>query len=102
MIGGSIAAIGSLPGAISKIQDFPGPAGDKAQTLDNTEAQKLEQVVGAWVVDGEIEDRIRKTTTIITGDWFPGDTRLTWSIHKFSHKGLLPCVEVEPVRINSK
>lgn len=93
VIGTAIIAIGSLTDAISKIQDFLATSESNQNSAD---FQQREEVVRAWIVDGQIEDRVRQTITIIVEDWFPEDTGLTWSIRKFSHKGFLTYVEVEP------
>ena len=96
VIGASIIAIGSLTDAITNIRKFLAPPEATVQPLDNTEIQQREEVVREWIVDGQIEDRVRQTITNIAEDWFPEDTGLTWSIRKFSHKGSLTYVEVEP------
>jgi len=96
VVGAAIIAIGSLTNAISTIRDFLSPPEATVQPPDSAEAQRREAVVQSWIVDGEIEDRVRKDITFIAENWFPDDTGLTWSILNFSHKGFLTYVEVVP------
>ncbi len=92
-----IISIGSVTDAISNIRDFFVTSEASDQTLSSEVTQQRDEVADALIVDGKIEDEVRKRITTFAEDTFPDDTGITWVIHEITHRGFLTYVEVEPI-----